>query len=284
MVRVLGVMDSVPVRILRQAISLITVLTVLGACASSIPLKQTDLVDLIEDMEKKAYIVRQFKAEFVKKRSAPVFDKEMEVSGTLVFQKPGKAWLKLTGDINVEILSDGRFVKMVHDNTDEELYRIRGDRDLTKFADPLMLLIHSVGNGGLRKLSVVRNVQQADLLMLEIDPRAESQFERIRRVFLWLTHYGEIKKVNIVFRNGGVDETLFTSWALLDEDGPEIRRLNERLKNISDKPTPTPSGDRAHSTLPLARNDPYPEPFVLRKPMSEGDLRDTESHSSLTMP
>ena len=264
--------------------SLATVFAVIGSCASSVPLKHAELIDLMEDMERKAYIVRQFQAEFVKKRSTPVFDKEIEVNGTLVFQKPGKAWLNLTGDINVEILSDGRFVKIVHDNSDEELYRIRGDRDLTRFADPLMLLINSVGNGGLRKLAIVRRTQQDEALKLEIDPSSDNRFERIKRVFLWLTHYGEIKKVRIEFKNGGVDETLFTSWAVLDEDDREIRKLNKRLKSIAIKQDSLPTGERAHRTRPLARSDPRPEPFVLRKPLTEEDFCGQACRRSLTLP
>ena len=269
---------------LRPILVLLTATVLIGSCASSAPLKQSDLEGLIEGMEKKAYIVNQFQAEFQKTRMVPVFDKEFKVNGKLTFQKPGRVRLVLSGDINVEILSDGRYVKIIHDEEDEEIHRVRGDRDMSKFADPLLLLIAGIGNGELRKLSLVQNARDDESMKLELDLRNENRFERIKSVFLWLSNHGEIKKVSIRFKDGSIDNTLFKSWAVLDTDGPEIRNLNERLKSISFKPRPGVPSDQSERTLPIARNDPFPEPFLLRKPVTADDFGTTDCFSTLTPP
>jgi hypothetical protein len=56
---------------LRPILLLLTTTVLIGSCASSAPLKQSDLEGLIEGMEKKAYIVNQFQAEFQKTRMVP---------------------------------------------------------------------------------------------------------------------------------------------------------------------------------------------------------------------
>jgi hypothetical protein len=277
-------MGSSHIKRMGDTLLIVFTLMVLVSCASSAPFKQADLDSIMEDMERKAYIVRQFQAQFVKTRSGPLFDRELRVNGRLVFQKLAKMWLTLTGDVTVEILSDGRFVKIVHDNTDEETFSVRGDRDMTKFADPLLLLIASVGNGGLRNLAIVKNVQDDDSWMVEIDPANDSSFERIQRVFLWLSHYGEIERVRILFKDGGTDDTVFKSWSVLSEDAPEIRKLNEKLKTISMLPGLGVRGDSESTAHSLAREDPFPEPFVLRKPISVDDSGRWDGQGSFTLP
>ncbi len=281
---ILDLMSSSLSKHMRDALLLIITLMVVISCASTVPFKQADLDSVLEDMERKAYLVRQFHAQFVKTRSAPAFDRELRVDGHLIFQKHAKMWLKLTGDINVEILSDGRFVRIIHDNIDEETFRVRGHRDMTKFADPLMLLIDSVANGGLRSLAVVKTVQNHDSRMVEIDPSNESRFERIKSVRLWLSQYGEIERVRILYKDGGTDDTVFKSWAVLSEDAPEIRKLNETLRTASIKPGLGIRGDSETQRHSLVREDPFPEPFVLRKPITGTDCDRPDDNGTLTLP
>ena len=206
----------------------------LTACAVKTPISDVDLTTLLEDMEKKAYVIRQFRAELVKTRLSEAFDRRLSVKGTLVFQKPGRFRLLLTGDVNVEVLSDGDYIRLIHDNKDEETYRLRGDRDLSRFADPLMLLINSIGDGGLRKFILVNNGTQDNTLMLEVFLGNENHFERTERIFLWFSVLGEIRKIKILFKNGNSDETVFESWAMLAENDPEIQELDEKLKKIAE--------------------------------------------------
>lgn len=262
----------------------IATLTLLVSCGSSAPFKQTNLDVVMEDMERRAHLVNQFQAQFVKKRSGPLFDRELTVNGRLVFQKPAKMWLTLTGDINVEILTDGRHIKVVHDNTDEETFNVRGDRDMSKFADPLLLLINSVGNGGLRNLAIVKDVQDHDSRMVEIDPTNELTFERIQRVFLWLSQDGEIRRVRILFRDGGTDDTVFKSWSLLSADAQEIRKLNEKLRSVAIKPGLGVRGDGDSPAHSLAKENPLSESFAPGKPVSVNEVGRLNNRGSLTRP
>ncbi len=263
---------------LRTIVTPMTLMFVM-ACSSSVPFKQANLDGLMEDMERKAYLVRQFQVRFVKTRSVPAFNRELKVKGRLVFQKPAKMWLRLTGDVNVELLSDGRFIKIVHDNTDEETFKLRGDRDMTKFADPLMLLINSVGNGGLRDLTILKTVEGVESTMVEIDPSNESRFERIQSIFLWLSHYGEIGRVRILFTDGGTDDTVFESWSVLSDDAPEIRELKKKLRTVSTRPSRGEKrGDRGKTRRALVREDPLPEQLGQSKPLVAVDFGGPPAH------
>ncbi|MDQ7782920.1 MAG: hypothetical protein RDU20_08585 [Desulfomonilaceae bacterium] len=269
---------------LRDVFLVIFSLTVVLACSSSAPFKQSDLETVMEEMERKAYLVRQFTVQFVKTRSSPIFEKELKVDGRLVFQKLSKTWLTLKGDVNVEVLSDGRFIKIVHDDTDEEIFSVRGHRDMTRFADPLMILIDSLGNGGLRDLAIVQTVRNHDSRMVEIDPSKENRMERIERVFLWLSHYGEIERVRILFKDGGTDDTVFKSWSVLSEDAPEIGELNHRLKTVSVIRGPGIRGDGENTMQALAREDPFAEPLALHKPITVDDFGLNVGTGVLTLP
>lgn len=208
---------------------------VIGACGTAIsPNRAVDLGSFIEDVEKKAQFVNQFRADFVKTRKTTVFQKDLTVTGSLVFQKPGRFQLAMNGDINVEILSDGKFVTLIHDKKHEEYFPVRGDRDLTRFEDPLMLLINSIGNGGLRQFNVLETAPLGDSLRVEIAPGNERHFARIRKVTLRFSQSGEIERVKILFKNGSEDETVFQSWTLLAAEDPEIVRLNRQLRRISE--------------------------------------------------
>jgi len=228
------------------AIGVVAALWLVG-CAASGPIKPMDFDSMIEDMEKKAEFIRQFRADFSKTRHTAVFNREVSVRGRLIFQKPNKFALTLTGDINVEMLSDGRTIHLIHDNKDQEVFQVEGDRDLSRFADPLMVLIHSIGQGGLRKFQPSKSESREAALTTEFHPRNDTNFERIQSVTVQFSEQGTIKKVVILSRDGERDEVVFESWRMLAQDDPEIRRLNERLKTLSESATglAEPSGPDA---------------------------------------
>jgi outer membrane lipoprotein-sorting protein len=211
----------------------ICVASALASCAAKNSMNALTVQDLINDVEKKAYLIKQFRADFVRTRLTSVFSRDVTVKGKLVFQKPNRFSLTMTGDANVEIVSDGSTISLVHDRIDREVYHVQGERDLSKFADPLMLLINSIGSGGLREFSEIRKVEGSDGFVMEIQPGNNNHFERIRSVILSLEPTGEIKKVNIYFKDGERDEVVFESWALLAQDDPEVLQLETRLRALS---------------------------------------------------
>ncbi len=94
--------------------------SILASCGARTTLpKRMELASLIEETEKKAYLVNQFRAEFVKTRRNSVFNREMKVKGVLVFQKPDKFQLSISGDVNMEVLSNGRVITVTHDRKDQ---------------------------------------------------------------------------------------------------------------------------------------------------------------------
>ena len=210
----------------------ILAVVLLGACASTAPIRTSDLDKVIRDAERKARMVNQFQADFVKTRKLWVFNRKMTARGRLIVQKPSRFWMTLRGDVNVDILSDGKYIKVTHGKSDQEVYAIQGDRDLTRFADPLMLLIDSIETGGFRKFSVGKTVARGSSLVLEVKPGYEFGFDKTEKILLTMTAGGEVRKVTILYKNGDVDETRFTSWALLDADAPEISHLNKRLRTV----------------------------------------------------
>jgi outer membrane lipoprotein-sorting protein len=223
----------------KHAIPLIGMLIAICSCAGTGPVTKVDLGSFLEDVEKKAYLIQQFSAEFVKTRRSEVFNQPLTVNARLVFQKPGTFLLAMTGDVNVEILSDGHFVTLIHDKKVEETHQVQGERDLSRFADPLMLLIDQIGTGALRRLRTVKQEQREDSILMEVEPASGTQFERIRSVTIVFSVFGEIRSVDINFKNGDEDRTVFENWALLAEDDPEILQLKQRLKGIAEKTVPT---------------------------------------------
>lgn len=195
--------------------------------------KNLDMAALMDEAEKKAYLVNQFRAEFVKTRRSSVFNHDMTVKGVLLFQKPDKFQLSISGDVNIQVLSNGRIVTVTHDHKDTELYHVHGERDLSKMADPLMQLIESLGNGGMRRFAIINTVQEGNTLIAEIDPSNSPGFARIKNATLAIDDSGNIKKVKINFKNGDVDETEFKSWTLLAQNDPEIVSLNDRLGKLA---------------------------------------------------
>lgn len=220
--------------ILPAFLTLLLCVAVLGSCASKQPFsKNVDFPDIVDDMERKAYLVKQFRADFVKTRHMDIFNRDLTVNARLVFQKPGNFRLVLSGDVNVEILSDGKTINLIHDQMDTEVYRLHGDRDSSRFSDPLMLLIQNIGMGGLRKFAIVKNVKQDDLIKLEVEPGNDNQFEKIKRIALNITDSGEIQHVSIFFKDGNRDDTVFQRWSMLTADDPEIVRMNNRLQQLA---------------------------------------------------
>jgi outer membrane lipoprotein-sorting protein len=222
-------------RICKACAAAVCLMPLLAACATKAPAVPARLDSLIESIEKKAYIVNQFRAKFVKTRHSTVFNRDLSVQGDLVFQKPNRFRLTMSGDVNADILSDGRIITLIHDQSDHEVFRVEGERDLSKFADPLVLIMQRIGDGGLRKFEVVKNVRDGSSTVLEIEPGNDTTFERIRKVSLSFSDFGEIGKVAIAFRNGDRDETVFQSWSLLARDDPEILQLNQRLQDMAQR-------------------------------------------------
>ncbi len=216
--------------IIAMAVSLM-----LGACAAGPnPVKEVDFDKLVPEMERKTHLVKQFRAEFIKTRHAKVFDRDLTVNGTLLFQKPGNFQLTLTGDVNVEILSNGKVVTMIHDGKDQEFFFIHGARDASRMSDPLMALLQTVGDGGLRKFAVTNQTPTEMGVSLELTPSNDSQFETVSMIHLDVLQGGEMKKVVIDFKNGNWDETVFTKWSLLTSDDPEIVTLNKKLDTLAE--------------------------------------------------
>ncbi len=245
---------------------------ILAGCASRVAIND-DLDFMLRDLEKKAYVVGQFRADFHKIRQSHVFCREMNVKGKLTFQKENKFQLLLSGDINVEILSDGEFVTIVHDGRDEEFYHVRGDRDRSRFSDPLMTIINTITGGDLSKFSNVSQIRSDNLLRMEIQPGIAPEFERIRDVSVDFSESGAIRKVVINFKDGSRDTTVFDSWSMLTQDDASITKMNAKLEKIA-KRIPSgilPGSTRLESYVENPQDDEPDRP--LKKPI-EKSVRD----------
>jgi outer membrane lipoprotein-sorting protein len=222
----------------------------LSGCGGGAAARKASLDELLRDVETKSYLVQQFRAQFEKTRRSDVFDRELSVKGNLIFQKPNKFHLSVSGDVNVEILSDGETITIVHDGRDQETYHVQGERDLSRFADPLMVLLQSIGNGGLRKFAVARQGVRDHSVLLEAEPNGQLYFERTKKVLLKLSDSGEIRSVRLLYSDGDHDETVFHSWAMLARNDPEIIKLNSRLKTLSRRRSPHSSETASGPTVP----------------------------------
>ncbi len=209
------------------------VLSGLAGCAGNGSLQNTSLDRLIDSLEKRAYLVRQFRTEFIKTRRAAVFKRDLSVKGRLVFQRPNSFLLTMTGDVNLEVLSDGENISLTHDNKDHEVYRLQGERDLSKFSDPLMAVIQGIGDGGIRRFTPIQTVKNNGTTVLELEPNGQANFERIEKVAVVIADPAEIKRVTVFFKDGDQDETIFRSWILLAHDDPDILDLRDKLKRLS---------------------------------------------------
>lgn len=238
----------------RTALFILISTILAGACASKGPMTRIGLNDLLEDIEKKSYLIKQFRVEFVKTRHSSVFDRELSVRGLLIYQKPDSFRLSLTGDVHMDILSDGKLIRLIHDHRDEETYHVMGERDMAKFTDPLMLLIDGIGNGALRRFQVTRYEQEGDRILIEVEPGNGNHFERIKSAILRFSILGDILSVDINFKNGDVDRTVFESWFLVSDDDPEILQMKKLLKRIRPAPTLGVSGPWEDETILEAGN------------------------------
>jgi outer membrane lipoprotein-sorting protein len=205
----------------------------LGGCVEKNSLENVSLDKLINSMERKSYLIKQFRAEFVKVRRSPVFRRDLTVKGRLLFQRPSKFSLTMSGDANIEILSDGENINLIHNKRDSETYHLAGERDISKFADPLMMVIQSIGDGGMRRFSLTKKSNKDGSVILDATPNGQVNFERIERAEIAISDIGEIQRVSLLFKDGNRDETIFRSWALLAQDDPVILELNSRLENLS---------------------------------------------------
>jgi outer membrane lipoprotein-sorting protein len=219
---------------LGKLVILFVVAASVWACgAANGPIRKVDFNELGPALEAKSNLVNQFKAEFTKTKRSALFKRALTVNGSLLFQKPGLFRLVLTGDVNAEILSNGKFVTLIHDGSDKEFYYIHGERDSSKMSDPLMALLEELGSGGLRKFTLTKEEPSPGGLNLELLPSSEAQFERVKTVNLALSDSGDIEKVVVFFENGATDETVFKSWSLLTADDPEIVELREKIETLA---------------------------------------------------
>lgn len=181
----------------------------IGGCAGNNSFHDTNLDRLIDSLEKRSYLVKQFRADFLKTRRSAVFKRDVSVRGRLVFQRPNSFLLTMSGDANLEILSDGENISLTHDNRDHEIHRVQGERDLSKFSDPLMTVIQSIGDGAIRRFTLTQTVKEDGLTVLELEPNGQANFERIEKVVVVISGPGEIRRVNVTFKDGDFDETVF---------------------------------------------------------------------------
>lgn len=247
----------------------LTLSCLIYGCASRAVIND-DLDALLGDLEKKSYMVGQFRADFHKIRKSPLFSKEMVVKGVLIAQKENRFQLTLSGDINVEILSDGQFLTIIHNGTDEEFYYFRGERDRSKFSDPLMAMINTITGGDVGKFANVNKTTEGNLISLQIQPGVAPEFERMQDVWVDLSESGMIKKVVINFKNGSQDTTVFDSWFMLTQDDPSIAKMNARLEHLARR---FPSGILPGSTrLESHKSDDEPDypDGVYKKPVHQG--------------
>lgn len=251
-------MDSRTLKTVRLLLIAAGVTLVSAACALRIPPKEFDMNQVIQDVERKAYFVQRFRAEFVKTRHMSVFDRDLSANGTLLFEKPNRFRLVTNGDVNVEILSDGNVVSLIHDRRDQEFRRIHGDRDWASFADPLIVILQNLSNGALRRFSTQKTQQEDKGFVVLMRPSEVTGLERIDKALLTFSPAGVIKEVTIHFKNGDSDRTLFRSWAMVTEDDPDILTLDKRLKELR--------------TLASKRKSQFPQPAACSAPAAPPSL------------
>ncbi|MFH0960959.1 MAG: outer-membrane lipoprotein carrier protein LolA [Pseudomonadota bacterium] len=184
-------------------------------------------------VEKKAYIVGRFQADFHKVRLSNLFQHETHINGRLIFQKPSRFELKLTGDVNLDIFSDGSFVALIHDGQDLEFFKAQGERDLSKFADPMMLLVNSLSNGDTLRFANLTQNKLHDSTVLDIEPGDLNEFEAVKNVKVKFSDQGTIQLIEILFQNGNTERTYFDNWSLLTQNDPKIIKMNQSIEKLS---------------------------------------------------
>ncbi len=233
------------------------------ACAPKAQMHEFELDKLVGAVEKRAYIVKRFRAAFTKTRHSSLFQRDLKVEGSLVFVKPNRFRMTTRGDVNVEVISDGKTIALTHDGKDIETYRLQGDRDMSRFADPLLLLVNRIGNGGFRKFAVDVVSQDLQSTELELNPGTLTHFERMDKALLSFGKSGMLERVRIVYKNGNWDETVFRSWSILTPNDPDLLRLDKELKVLgTGAASALPQRIEARSGLPRhSYSDPHSRPL-----------------------
>lgn len=220
----------------------------LASCAGKAIVTDADLERIFGTVEKKANAISRFRVEFVKTRVSSVFNRALRVEARLIFEKPNSFRMVTSGDVNVEVVSDGKVIVLRHDQKDEEVYDIEGGRDRTVFADPMMLLINGLANGALRKYSVVKQSTDDDFVTVEVGSAATAVVERANRAILSFSKTGELRKARLVFRNGDEDDIMFRSWSIPGRNDPDLLELRQKIEMLPRQAVSPPTGFQ-HDTL-----------------------------------
>lgn len=205
---------------------------VVGGCAMKTPSGTIDFERIKADMDKKAQIVSRFRVDFTRIRRSSVFNRPITAQGRLVVQKPDRFRIVMCGDVNVEILSDGRMLAVIHDRGDKEIHTLHGDRDRALFADPLMALLEGFGSGSLKQVTGPRDAGDPNMVAIEIPPRNSSRNDRKHQVLVWFNADGTIDKARFVADRGDNDELQVRSWAVLTANDPDLAELERRLQQV----------------------------------------------------
>lgn len=220
-----------------------------GGCAIKTPTGTLDFERIKEEVEKKAQIVSRIRVDFTRTRHSSTFARALTVQGRIIFEKPDRFRLTASGDVNVEVLSDGRLLAVIHDGKDAEVHTLHGDRDRALFADPLMALLEGFGNGSLKQAEAVSPSDQSNMIAVEIAPRTSSGNDKKQKVLVWFASDGTIEKARFVSDNGDEDEWRIRSWAVLQANDPEIAELDRRLQQIrAANSTVSPKRTADHNT------------------------------------
>lgn len=138
---------------------------------------------------------------------------------------------------------------------------MQGNNGSSLLADPLILLLDHVGNGGMRGYSIVQKETEGESAVIEVKPENSAALELIRTALLFFSKQGDLEKVKIMFRDGGVDETVFTSWAALPSDDPDIVLLRRRLEELSGATDPSTRESRRDCAGCLKHDYFFPSPI-----------------------
>jgi len=193
----------------------------------------TSLDSLLNDLHKRINLIRQLRVDFTKTRHSSSFKAPVSVKGTLIYQRPGNFFMRYRGGVDVQVLSNGNIVRIVHDEGLAETFVLNSDRNAGIFSDPWIELIATIGRGGFDKLLTVELVGKNELIDIDFVGKNQRPFEHVKRMTLSASHFGEIKHFTVVFSDGDFDEINFDSWSVLLDTDPEIVDLETRLKTIS---------------------------------------------------
>jgi hypothetical protein len=232
-------------------------------CAARGKFTPPPLDELIQDIEKKSHLVENFRADFVKTRRIAAFKSDLTAQGRLVYLHTGGFRLTLTGDVEVEVLSNGTVLSVIHDMRDQEFRMMSGDRDSVPLSDPFILLMQEFGNGILRDCRLKYIDDENDAVVLEVLPGHSARLEIMDRALLWLTETGMVSKARIHYLNGNVDTFSFSSWEMLPADHPSLVTAQQSLATLdpaaSEARSSTSSGIACCPTLlpPLTEPPPH---------------------------